>query len=57
MGIRKKIIKKLPIFGRGQAQAVQQSMSQQSPSVTESASPVFEPPSIIPEVRLSNRIH
>lgn len=45
MGIRKKIIKKLPIFGRGQAQAVQQSMSQQSPSVTESASPVtFEPP-------------
>lgn len=42
MGIRKKIIKKLPIFGRGQAQAAQQSMS---PSASSSDAPVtFEPP-------------
>lgn len=43
MGIRKKIIKKLPIFGRGQAQAAQQSMSQSSTSTTESPV-IFEPP-------------
>ena len=46
MGIRKKIIKKLPIFGRGQAQAVERNVSQPTPSSSQSSTPnvSFEPP-------------
>jgi len=45
MGIRKKIIKKLPIFGRGQAEAVERSTQSRPASSTTSTAPrVSEPP-------------
>ena len=43
MGIRKKIIKKLPIFGRGQATAMERATSVQTPSNTSQPNPI-EPP-------------
>lgn len=43
MGIRKKIIKKLPIFGRGQAQAAEQNLRSQTAPASQ-PSQVFEPP-------------
>ena len=45
MGIRKKIIKKLPIFGRGQAEAVERSTQSRPVSSSNSTAPrVSEPP-------------
>ena len=44
MGIRKKIIKKLPIFGRGQAAAVERTTSVRTPQSTPSSSEPVEPP-------------
>jgi len=45
MGIRKKIIKKLPIFGRGQAEAVERSThSRPAPSSNSPTPSVSEPP-------------
>ena len=43
MGIRKKIIKKLPIFGRGQAAAVERTTSVSAPKKTTLTEPI-EPP-------------